>query len=197
MSTTTPDAPERDTPQKDDRDERIRELEAQLRAAQGGPTSDPNSDKRPWSIAASNAEDEHKRDEAPLPYRGDGAVLHHFPHITGGSGGPTVGPYVRALVDLLAELGYATNDVIRGRSQHYDNTVAGDVARFRMDHDVREDVNAYHGHPDPAEDVAKHLVGPYTIQAIFDKVAEKRGQDVAGVIGQVEYDVLRHQQAQR
>jgi hypothetical protein len=118
-------------------------------------------------------------------------VLHHFPHLTVGSGGPQNAPYVRALAELLAELGYSENEVIRGHVTHFENTLAGDVARFQRDNNVRENTANYNGHNDPAEDVAKRLVGPYTVQAIFDKVAEKRGQDVASVIGQKEYEIQR------
>ena len=178
-------------------EDELRTLRGQLAAAQGPHPTDDNADGRPWNVAAQNAGEEHTREVAPLPYRGDGSVIHHFPHITGGSGGPIVGPYIRALAELLAELGYVDNGVIKGELGYYDNTMAGDIARFRRDHDVRENVAAYHGHNDPAEDIVKHLVGPYTIQAIFDAVAEKRDQSVASVIGQVEYDVARAQRTNR
>jgi hypothetical protein len=168
-------------------------LRGQLAAASGPVPFDADEDKRPWKIAADNAQEEHTRAVAPLPYRGPGAVLHHFPHMTGGSGGPQTGPYVRAVAELLNELGYSHNDVIQGKSTFYENTLAGDVARFRRDNDVREQLDAYNGHNDPAQDVVKHLVGPYTVQALFEKVAEKRGQDVASVIGQKEYEIGRAQ----
>ena len=193
MSTTAPET----ELSREDLENELRRLRGQLAAAQGPHPSDENADGRPWNVAAQHAEDEHTREVAPLPYRGEGAVLHHFPHITGGSGGPIVAPYVRALAELLAELGYVDNGVIKGQQAHYDNTMAGDIARFRRDHDVRENVQAYHGHNDPAEDIVKHLVGPYTVQAIFDEVAQKRGQDVASVIGQVEYDIARAQRTNR
>lgn len=194
MSTT--DAPTHEL-DRDQLEARIRELEGQLRAATGPSPLDPHADDRPWNVAQRNASDEHTRDVAPLPYRGEGAVLHHFPHLTGGSGGPQDGPFVRALAELLAELGYTHNAVIRGEIGHFDNTLAGDVARFSRDNDVRENVDAYHGHDHPAEDVAKRLVGPYTIQALFEAVAKKRGQPVESVIGQKEYEIARAQQLRR
>ena len=176
---------------------RVRELSGQLAAAQGPSQADPNEGDRPWVKAEQNAQPEHTRDVAPLPYRGEGAVLHHFPHLTGGSGGPIVLPYVRAVAELLAELGYVDNGVIKGETRYFDNTLAGDLARFKRDHNIRENVAAYNGHRWPAEDVARNLVGPYTIQALFDAVAEKRGQSVASVIGQVEYDIARAQRTDR
>lgn len=194
MSTTAPNTQEMDRNQLEDR---IRELEGRLKAAEGPSPLDPRADDRPWNVAQRNATEEHTRDVAPLPYRGEGAVLHHFPHLTGGSGGPQEGPFVRALAELLAELGYVHNDVIRGLTTFYDNTLAGDVARFQRDNDVRENVEAYNGHNDPAEDVAKRLVGPYTVQALFEKVAEKRDQDVSSVIGQKEYEIARAHQYRR
>jgi hypothetical protein len=199
MSTSTPekDAPANDVERdREQLEQRLRELESENARLRGPSRTDENEENRPWNVAAKNAGEEHMRDVAPLPYRGEGAVLHHFPHLTGGSGGPQEGPYVRALAELLAEVGYDSNEVIRGRVGYMENTLAGDVARFSRDHDVREHVAAYNGHPDPAEDVSKRLVGPYTVQAIFDKVAEKRGQDVASVIGQKEYEIGRaHQRA--
>lgn len=193
MSTTTPTELEGTQALE----QRIRELEGQLRAATGPSRVDPNEEDRPWNVAAKNAEDEHMREVAPLPYRGPGAVLHHFPHLTGGTGGPQEGPYVRAVAEMLAELGYSHNDVIRGITGHFENTLAGDVARFQRDNDVREHTSAYNGHNDPAEDVIKRVVGPYTIQALFEKVAEKRDQPVSSVIGQVEYGVQRAQALRR
>ena len=178
---------------------RVRSLEGENAALRGPSQGDPNEENRPWTIASKpeNATDEHTRQVAPLPYRGPGSVIHHFPHLTGGSGGPQDGPYVRALAELLAELGYDHNDVIKGLAGHYENTLAGDVARFQRDNDVREQTSAYNGHTDPAEDVAKRLVGPYTVQALFDKVAEKRDQPVASVVGQKEYEIARAQQLRR
>lgn len=178
---------------REELEHRVRSLEGQLAAASGPHPVDANEQNRPWQVAKENAGEEHLRDVAPLPYRGPGAVIHHFPHITGGSGGPQTGPYVRALAEMLAELGYHDNEVIAGRVGHYENTLAGDVARFRRDNDVRENVDAYNGHAHPAHDVARNLVGPYTIQAIFDKVAEHRDQPVSSVVGQVEYDIHRQQ----
>lgn len=188
MSTTTPNPTELS---REELEERLRRTEAELAAARGPNPVDPHEEDRPWNTAREHASDEHTRDVAPLPYRGPGAVLHHFPHLTGGSGGPQNGPYVRAIAELLAELGYVDNAVIKGEATFYENTLAGDVARFRRDHDVRENTTAYNGHNDPADDVVKYLVGPYTIQALFDAVAEKRGQDVSSVIGQVEYEIAR------
>lgn len=182
---------------REELEELLRQREGEIVALRGPSQVDPNEKDRPWNVAAANGGEEHVRTVAPAPYRGPGAVLHHFPHLTGGSGGPQDGPYVRALADLLAELGYVHNDVIKGLTTFYDNTLAGDVARFQRDHDVREQVSAYNGHDHPAEDVAKRLVGPYTVQALFDKVAEKRDQSVASVIGQVEYAIARAQQTRR
>lgn len=190
MSTT--DAPANETEMtREQLEAEVRRLQGQVDAAQGPHPADPNEENRPWHTARDNAEDEHTRDVAPAPYRGPGAVLHHFPHLTGGSGGPVMGPYVRAVADLLGELGYRDNGVIKGQITHYDNSLAADVARFRRAQDVRENADAYHGHNDPAEDVVKNVVGPYTIQALFDAVAEQRGEDVRSLIGQVEYDIAR------
>lgn len=182
---------------REELEQRVRSLEGQLAAVHGPNVADPHEADRPWKVAEQHVTDEHTRPVAPLPYRGEGAVLHHFPHITGGSGGPVVGPYVRALAELLAELGYVENGVIKGELAHFDNTMGGDIARFRRDHDVRENTSAYHGHNDPAEDVVKNLVGPYTIQALFDAVAQKTGQDVQSLIGRVEYDITRAQRTNR
>lgn len=190
MGTTAPDA----ELTREQYEQRIRELEGQVAAATGPSPVDPNEAKRPWNVAAEHVGPEHTRTLAPLPYRGPGAVLHHFPHLTGGSGGPQEGPYVRAIAELLAELGYTDNAVIKGEALHFENTLAGDVARFKRDHDVRDPVDAYNGHNHPAQDIARNLVGPYAVQALFDAVAEKRGQDVASVIGQVEYAIARAQQ---
>lgn len=194
MSTSTPNTTEMS---REELEQLVERQRGQLIAAQGPNPDAGDEDHRPWNVAAKNAEDVHTRREAPLPYRGEGAVLHHWPHLTGGAGGPQDGPYVRALAELLAELGYDTNDVIRGRVGFFENTLAGDVARFKRDNDVVEQTSAYNGHNDPAEDVARRLVGPYTIQALFEKVAEKRDQPVASVIGQVEYEISRAHAAAR
>jgi hypothetical protein len=186
MSTSTPNITELS---RDELEQLVNSLRGQVAAGQGPNPDAGNEEHRPWNVAAQNAEDVHTRREAPLPYRGEGAVLHHWPHLTGGSGGPQDGPYVRALAELLAELGYDSNDVIRGRVGYFENTLAGDVARFKRDNDVMEQTQAYHGHNEPAEDVVKRLVGPYTVQALFEKVAAKREQPVASVIGQVEYEI--------
>jgi hypothetical protein len=171
--------------------ERIAQLEAEL--AQARQQNRPGDDTgRPWKVAQEHATDEHTRAEAPLPYRGPGAALHSFPILSGGSGGPQAGPYVRALAELLAQAGYAHNDVIKGLSTHFDDSVMADVARFKSDHDVREDISAFHGHSRPAAEIAENLVGPYTVQALFDTVAEKTGQPVEQLIARVEYGI--HQQ---
>src|SRR5438270_12513622 len=98
---------------REELEEELRKTKAQLQAATGPNPQDPNEESRPWNVANEHAADEHRRDVAPLPYRGPGAVLHHFPHLTGGSGGPQDGPYVRALAELLAELGYVDHGVIK------------------------------------------------------------------------------------
>jgi len=189
------DQPEDSVSAVRERDARIRELETQLAAATApGPVAhDPHADKRPWAVALEHASEEHTRDVAPLPYRGPGAVLHRFPHLTGGSGGPQDGPYVRALAELLAEAGYTSNEVINGRQREFDNSMMADVRRFQADNDVRENTDAYHGHPHPAEQIVRNLVGPYTVQALFEKVADKRGEPVHDVIREVEHRIERLQ----
>lgn len=180
MSTTAP------TPEQ----ERIAQLEAELAKLREQNRPQDDSD-RPWEQAKQHAQEEHTRAEAPVPYRGPGAVLHNFPILTGGSGGNHAGPYVRALAELLAQAGYATNNVIRGVGTVFDDSLAADVARFRSDHNVREPVHAYQGHTRPAEEIAQNLVGPYTVQALFEHVAEKIGQPVEQLISRVEYGIDR------
>lgn len=185
MSTT--DAPTTElTPEQ----QRIAQLEAEL-ASVRRQTSKPDDSDRPWEIAKQHAGEEHTREEAALPYRGPGAVLHKFPILTGGSGGNLGTPYVRALAELLAQLGYNTNNVIKGLVTHFDDSLGADVARFQADNDVREPLSAYQGHSRPAHEIAANLVGPYTVQALFDNVAEKIGQPVEQLIGRVEYDIAR------
>lgn len=188
MSTSAPP-----TSQPTPEQQRIAELESELARMRQTGAQPADDSHRPWKIAADNAQPEHTREEAPVPYRGPGAVLHHFPILTGGSGGPTNGPYVRALAELLAQAGYSTNNVIKGLSTHYDDSVAADVARFRADNDVTDDVSAFNGHTRPAKEIAENLVGPYTVQALFDKVAETIGQPVEQLVARVEYDIHRQQ----
>jgi hypothetical protein len=182
MSTET-QSPEQD---------RIAQLEAELAQAKGRQAGAPQDDSdRPWNVAREHVQDEHTRAEAPVPYRGPGAVLHHFPILTGGSGGNLNGPYVRALAELLAEAGYSTNNVIKGLVSHFDDSVQADVSRFKADHDAGEPTDAYQGHTRPAPEIAQNLVGPYTVQKLFEVAAEKIGQPVEQLIARVEYDVAR------
>jgi hypothetical protein len=169
--------------------DRIAQLEAELARYRQNALPRDDSD-RPWEVAKQHVSDEHTRAEAPVPYRGPGAVLHRFPILTGGSGGNLGGPWVRALAELLAQLGYATNNVIRGRSGHYDDSVAADLARFKAEHDVREPIEAYHGHTKPAQEIVENLCGPYTVQALFEKCAEQLDEPVEQLVNRVEHKVF-------
>jgi len=92
---------------------------------------------------------------------------HSEPLLTYGSAGEKV----RLLATLLARVSpnYATNNVIRGLSPAdvLDNSVMADVARFRAEYAISEDLQAWQGHPVPATDLVGAYVGPHTWHALY------------------------------
>jgi hypothetical protein len=134
-----------------------------------------------WEVAAENGGPEHQLERdpdtrepkrRPRPYRGPGAVTHSRPILSYGSAGPEV----RELAEMLAELGYDDNEVIKGRSpaNGLDNTLMADVRRFATDHGVREDSAAFDGKEVPASRLVDEHVGPYIWQALEEAVQRAR-----------------------